>query len=109
MFHRAKKIPVAEKEAKKKKKAEEEKETIEEKNDADSSGGVRKRKNAKNEEKEKLAEREKKKRKIRLEMHHEQIIVDGELNLIQSPIDYNNRSCKIRNMLHCAMGGMVGT
>jgi len=77
MFHRAKKIPVAEKEAKKKKKTEEEKETIEEKNDADSSGGVRKRKSAKNEEKEKLAEREKKKRKIRLEMHHEQIIVDG--------------------------------
>ena len=56
MFHRAKKIPVAEKEKKKKNEDETKKES----------------------EKEKEKEREKKKRKIRLEMHQDQIVVDGK-------------------------------
>jgi len=55
MFHRAKKIPVAEKEKKKKNEDDTKKEK----------------------EKEKEKEREKKKRKIRLEMHQDQVIVDG--------------------------------
>eukprot|EP00088_Acartia_fossae_P000831 TRINITY_DN10321_c0_g1_i1.p1 TRINITY_DN10321_c0_g1~~TRINITY_DN10321_c0_g1_i1.p1 ORF type:complete len:358 (+),score=131.92 TRINITY_DN10321_c0_g1_i1:62-1135(+) len=72
MFHRAKKIPVAEKEKKKKKGGEEsekEKEKEEEKQD------VKKRKGKKGEEEK--VEREKKKRKIRLEMHQDQIFIDG--------------------------------
>ena len=56
MFHRAKKIPVAEKEKKKKGEEDAKKES----------------------EKEKEKEREKKKRKIRLEMHQDQIVVDGK-------------------------------
>jgi len=68
MFHRAKKIPVAEK---KKKKADESEKEVEEENQ------VKKRKGKKEESKEEVAEREKKKRKIRLEMHPDQIIVDG--------------------------------
>jgi len=67
-FHRAKKIPVAEKE-KKKKKGEGEEETDQEQQQ------VRKRKGDAN--KDEKAEREKKKRKIRLEMHNDQILVDG--------------------------------
>jgi len=79
MFHRARKIPVAEKEKKKKK---DEAVTQEPKPDAaaatedEKNGKPRKRKGAVKAEEEKL-EREKKKRKIRLEMHNEQIIVDG--------------------------------
>jgi len=73
MFHRARKIPVTEKERKKKKGEEEEKEEpkVEEVK-------PRNRKGKKDEAKETpKAEREKKKRKIRLEMHNEQMIVDG--------------------------------
>lgn len=69
MFHRARKIPVAEKE-KKKKKEEEVKEKEEEEEDK---GTLRNRKEKKGEKK---VEREKKKRKIRLEMHNDQIMVD---------------------------------
>lgn len=100
MFHRAKKIPVAEKEKKKKskeeaeeekepekkgkkeKKEEKKKEEEEEKKEDAEDGSKqetkkRKGKEDKKEKKEEKAEREKKKRKIRLEMHHEQIFVDG--------------------------------
>lgn len=72
MFHRAKKIPVAEKE-KKKKKGEDDDES---KGEGDKSPEMRKRK-GKEDKKQEKGEREKKKRKIRLEMHNEQIIVDG--------------------------------
>jgi len=71
MFHRARKIPVAEKEKKKKKTDDDESS----KGEGDKSPEMRKRKGKDQEEKQ--TEREKKKRKIRLEMHNEQIIVDG--------------------------------
>ncbi|XP_023324400.1 translocation protein SEC62 [Eurytemora carolleeae] len=81
MFHRAKKITVAEKEKKKKKDEEEEKVEEEEKKDLKQRKKKKKEdeKEAKEnkEEKERAAEREKKKRKIRLEMHNEQVIIDG--------------------------------
>merc|ERR1712038_2229232 len=67
MYHRARKVPVAEKEKKKKKDEtdeEEEKETKKSKKD-----------DKKDKEKEK--EKEKKKRKIRLEMHYDQVFLDG--------------------------------
>ena len=68
MFHRAKKIPVEEKEKKGKKKAEIV-ETQDEKTDTD--------KGCETGEEEKVEKAEKKKRKIRLDMHLEQIFVDS--------------------------------
>merc|ERR1712029_994478 len=64
MFHRARKVPVAEKEKKKKKDETEEEEKEKE---------TKKGKNDDKKEKEK----EKKKRKIRLEMHYDQVFLDG--------------------------------
>jgi len=66
MFHRARKVPVAEKEKKKKKDETEEEEKEKEKE-------TKKGKNDDKKEKEK----EKKKRKIRLEMHYDQVFLDG--------------------------------
>jgi len=71
MFHRAKKIPVADKKKKKE--------------DTDGEASLppspqargRKGKGDKEKEKEKGEEREKKKRKIRLEMHNDQLFLDG--------------------------------
>lgn len=90
MFHRAKKIPVAEKEKKKKKeeggdeetekkgKAEAEEEAkLEAKKRKAAKEDKAEKKDKKENKKEEKAEREKKKRKIRLEMHNEQIFVDG--------------------------------
>merc|ERR1712179_520495 len=64
MFHRAKKIPVAEKEKKKKK------------DDTDNEDDKDK-KSKSEEKKEKEKEKEKKRRKIRLEMHMDQIFLDN--------------------------------
>merc|ERR1711872_505137 len=64
MFHRARKVPVAEKEKKKKKEDAEEEEKEKE---------TKKGKKDENKDKEK----EKKKRKIRLEMHYDQVFLDG--------------------------------
>merc|ERR1719480_8065 len=71
MFHRAKKIPVAEKEKKGKKK-DKEVETKDDKTDTD----MDKESETGEEEKVEKAEK-KKKRKIRLDMHLEQIFVDS--------------------------------
>merc|ERR1712029_868659 len=62
MFHRARKVPVAEKKKKKEDAEEEEKEKE-----------TKKEKKGENKDKEK----EKKKRKIRLEMHYDQVFLDG--------------------------------
>merc|ERR1711881_299067 len=64
MFHRAKKIPVAEKEKKKKK------------DDTDNED-EKDKKSKTDEKKEKEKEKEKKRRKIRLEMHMDQIFLDN--------------------------------
>merc|ERR1711872_932873 len=64
MFHRARKVPVAEKEKKKKKEDAEEEEKEKE---------TKKGKKDENKDKEK----EKKKRKIRLEIHYDQVFLDG--------------------------------
>jgi len=73
MFHRARKIPVTENLKKKKKGEEEEEAAVKEEEKK-----VKNRKGKKEETKEApKAEREKKKRKIRLEMHNEQVIIDG--------------------------------
>jgi len=66
MFHRARKVPVAEKEKKKKKD-----ETDDEEKDS------KKSKKDDKKEKEKDKDKEKKKRKIRLEMHYDQVFLDG--------------------------------
>merc|ERR1719480_142524 len=73
MFHRAKKIPVAEKEKKEKKgkKKDEIVETNDDKTDTDMEKG------SETGEEEKVEKAEKKKRKIRLDMHLEQIFVDS--------------------------------
>lgn len=68
MFHRARKVPVAEKEKKKKK---DETETEEEEKPSP------KAKKGKKEDKKEEKEKEKKKRKIRLEMHYDQVFLDG--------------------------------
>ena len=68
MFHRAKKIAVEEKDKKGKKKAEVV-DTHDEKTDTD--------KGCETGEEEKVEKTEKKKRKIRLDMHLEQIFVDS--------------------------------
>jgi len=70
MFHRAKKIPVAEKEKKGKKK-DDKVETKDDKTDTDLDKG------SETGEEEKVEKAEKKKRKIRLDMHLEQIFVDS--------------------------------
>jgi len=68
MFHRARKVAVAEKEKKKKK----------DETDEDEEETKKSMKEAKNKkEKEKEKEKEKKKRKIRLEMHYDQVFLDG--------------------------------
>jgi len=66
MFHRARKVAVAEKEKKKKK---------EETEDEEPEKPTKKSK--KDEKKEREKEKEKKKRKIRLEMHYDQVFLDG--------------------------------
>merc|ERR1711936_1359688 len=63
MFHRARKVAVAEKDKKKKK----------DETDEDEEDTKKSKKETKNKEKEK----EKKKRKIRLEMHYDQVFLDG--------------------------------
>jgi len=68
MFHRARKVPVAEKEKKKKK---DETETEEEEKPSP------KAKKGKKDDKKEEKEKEKKKRKIRLEMHYDQVFLDG--------------------------------
>merc|ERR1719154_441070 len=68
MFHRARKVPVAEKEKKKKK---DETETEEEEKPSP------KAKKGKRDDKKEEKEKEKKKRKIRLEMHYDQVFLDG--------------------------------
>jgi len=75
MFHRARKIPVMEKEKKKKKDVDSGKEDSKEEDG--SSPKQRKGKGKEVQEVEEKSEREKKKRKIRLEMHNDQCIVDG--------------------------------
>ena len=76
MFHRAKKIPVAEKEKKEKKgkKKDEIVETVETKDDKTDTDMD---KGSETGEEEKVEKAEKKKRKIRLDMHLEQIFVDS--------------------------------
>lgn len=64
MFHRAKKIPVAEKEKKKKKDDTDNEDEKEKKSIAD-------------DKKDKDKEKEKKRRKIRLEMHNDQVFLDN--------------------------------
>jgi len=66
MFHRAKKIPVAEKKKKKKDDSDNEEESSQDK-----------KKSKKDSKKEAEKEREKKKRKIRLEMHMDQVFLDS--------------------------------
>merc|ERR1719392_441459 len=66
MFHRARKVPVAEKEKKKKKEDTD-----------DDEKDTKKSKKDDKKDKEKDKEKEKKKRKIRLEMHNDQLFLDG--------------------------------
>jgi len=73
LFHRARKVPVSEQELKgkrKEKKEDEKEETKKKETDAESS-------HAENKQEKSTEKQEKRKRKIRLDMHPEQIFVDG--------------------------------